>query len=160
MMGLLHAAHSPFDSVLTPCRVMFSLRFAISSFSVSVLDPPVLDGGETVGATCEFTDCTAVGTELANCWLLPASGPDDWNPHQVYRRVIVAISDNYNNHQTPQPFCGPFPGPPWWAGVKRELLNFMVQGKINRGRHTDHPTWRHSIWTNQYPPSPSPNFLQ
>ena len=67
MMGLLHAAHRPFDSVLTPCRVMFSLRFAISSFSVSVLDPPVLLDGETVEAACEFTDCAAVETELVSC---------------------------------------------------------------------------------------------
>jgi len=32
----------------------------------------------------------------------------------------------------------------------------MVQGKINRGRHTDHPTGRHSIRTKQCPPPPSP----
>jgi len=31
-----------------------------------------------------------------------------------------------------------------------------VQGEINRGRHTDHPAGRHSIWTNQCPPPPSP----
>jgi len=42
-----------------------------------------------------------------------------------------------------------FLGPSEWAGARRELLDFMVQGKINRGRHTDHPTGRHSIWTNQ-----------
>jgi len=36
----------------------------------------------------------------------------------------------------------------------------MVQGKINRGRHTDHPTGRHSIWTKQCPPPPFPHFLQ
>ena len=29
------------------------------------------------------------------------------------------------------------PGPLGWAGARRELLDFMVQGKINRGRHTD-----------------------
>jgi len=28
----------------------------------------------------------------------------------------------------------------------------MVQGKINRGRHNDHPAGRHSIRTNQRPP--------
>jgi len=27
------------------------------------------------------------------------------------------------------------------------LLDFMVQGKINRGRHTDHPAGHHSIQT-------------
>jgi len=37
---------------------------------------------------------------------------------------------------TPQPFYGPFAGPPGWAGARRELLDFMVQGEINRGRHT------------------------
>jgi len=31
----------------------------------------------------------------------------------------------------------------------------MVQGKINRGRHTDHLAGCHSIWTNQCPPPPS-----
>jgi len=49
-----------------------------------------------------------------------------------------------------------FPGPPGWAGAGRELLDFMVQGKINRGRHTVHPAGRHSIRTNQCPPPPSP----
>ena len=61
---------------------------------------------------------------------------------------------------TPQPFYGPFPGPPGWAGARRELLDFMVQGKINRGRHTDHPAGRHSIRANQcLPPPSSPYFL-
>jgi len=32
----------------------------------------------------------------------------------------------------------------------------MVQGKTNRGRHTDHPAGCHSIRTNQCPPPPSP----
>ena len=50
------------------------------------------------------------------------------------------------------------PGPPGWAGGRRELLDFMVQGKINRGRHTDHPAGCHFIRTNQCPPPPSPIF--
>ena len=53
-----------------------------------------------------------------------------------------------------------FPGPPGWASARRELLDFMVQGKINRGRHNDHPTGRHSIWTNQCPLPPSPIFYR
>ena len=57
----------------------------------------------------------------------------------------------------PQPFYAPFSGtPPGWSGARRELLDFMVQGKINRGRHWPHPTGRHSIRTNQCPPPPSP----
>jgi len=47
-----------------------------------------------------------------------------------------------------------FPGPPGTASARRELLDFMVQGKINRGRHTDHPDGRHSIRTKQCPPPP------
>jgi len=43
---------------------------------------------------------------------------------------------------------------------EEKLLDFMVQGKINRGRHTDHPAGRHSIQTNQCPPPSSPYFLQ
>jgi len=52
-----------------------------------------------------------------------------------------------------------FPGPPGWAGARRELLDFMVQGKINTGRHTDHLAGRHSIRTNQCPPPPSPHIF-
>jgi len=52
-----------------------------------------------------------------------------------------------------------FPGPPGRAGARRELLDFMVQGKINRGRHTDDPAGSHSIRTNQCPPPPSPVFI-
>ena len=57
-------------------------------------------------------------------------------------------------------FTALFQGPSEWADARRELLDFMVQGKINRGRHTDHPAGRHSIWTNQCTPPPSPIFLQ
>jgi len=34
-------------------------------------------------------------------------------------------------------FTALFLGPPGCAGARRELLDFMVQGKINRGRHTE-----------------------
>jgi len=53
-----------------------------------------------------------------------------------------------------------FLGSPGWAGARRELLDFMVQGKINRGRHTYHPAGHHSIWTNQCPPPPPPIFYR
>jgi len=52
-----------------------------------------------------------------------------------------------------------FPGPPRWAGARRELRDFMVQGEINKGRHTVHPARRHSIRTNQCPPPPSPHIF-
>jgi len=56
-------------------------------------------------------------------------------------------------------FTALFPGPPGWAGARRELLDSVVQGKIDRGRHTDHLDGRHSIRTNQCPP-PASHFMQ
>jgi len=54
----------------------------------------------------------------------------------------------------------PFSVPPGWAGARRELLDFMVQGEINRGRHTNHPAGHQSIRTNRCPPPPSPIFYR
>jgi len=77
--------------------------------------------------------------------------------HFVHNLLLVPLSVHHHHNR----FTALFPGPPGWAGARRELLDFMVQGKINRGRHTDHPTGRHSIRTNQCPPPPSsPYFLQ
>jgi len=56
-------------------------------------------------------------------------------------------------------FTALFPGPPGSASARREPLDFVVQGKINRGRHTDHPAGCHSIQTNQCPPLPSLPFF-
>jgi len=57
----------------------------------------------------------------------------------VHHFIALAIL-TLTPHTTLQLFYGPLsPGPPGWAGARRELLDFMVQGKINRGRHTDHP---------------------
>ena len=70
--------------------------------------------------------------------------------------MLMHFMMNNTLHHHHNCFMALFPGPPGWAGAKRELLDFMVQGKINRGRHTDHPAGRHSIWTNQCPPPPSP----
>ena len=65
-------------------------------------------------------------------------------PHHTYTTVL-------------RPF---FLGPPGWAGARRELLDFMVQGKINRGRHTDQPAGGHSVRTKQCPPPSPSHFLQ
>jgi len=68
---------------------------------------------------------------------------------------------HHHNHTAPQLFYSPFPGRPGWAGARRELLDFMVQGEIYRGRHTDHSAECHSVWINQCAPPPSPHiFLQ
>jgi len=70
--------------------------------------------------------------------------------------VPIPFPSHHHHHNR---FTALFPGPPGWAGARRELLDFMMQGKINRGRHTNHPVGCHSIRTNQCPP-PSPIFLQ
>jgi len=75
-----------------------------------------------------------------------------------YDHLLVVLRHGWY-HTTPQPFYGLFPEPPGWASARRELLDFMVQGKTNRERHTDHPAGRHSIRTNQCPPPPSPIFF-
>jgi len=68
--------------------------------------------------------------------------------------LIKSYISRYHNR-----FTALLPGPPGWAGARRELLDFMVQGKINRSRHTDHPARRHSIRTNQCPSPPSPHII-
>jgi len=72
-------------------------------------------------------------------------------------RANVKMIDELHHHHNR--FTALFPGPPAWASARRELLDFMVQGKTNRSRHTDHPAGRHSIWTNQCPPLPFPIFF-
>jgi len=72
----------------------------------------------------------------------------------LYKPKHTHTSTHTHNH-----FTALFPGPPRWAGARRELLDFIVQGKINRGRHTDHPAGRHSTWTNQCPLPPCPHFF-
>jgi len=62
--------------------------------------------------------------------------------------IVSHCAKNHHHNR----FTALFPGPAGWAGARRELLDFMVQGKIDRGRHTDHPDGRHSIRTNQCPP--------
>jgi len=74
--------------------------------------------------------------------------------------VAHSVAQNTYTH-TYNRFTALFPGPLGWASARRELLDFMVQGKVNRGRHIDHPAGRHSIRTNQCSPPPSsPYFLQ
>ena len=74
------------------------------------------------------------------------------NPQYQCQLIRFEMWKNCHHHNS---FTALLPGPPGWAGARRELLDFMVQGKINRGRHTDHPAGWHSIRTNQCPPPPS-----
>ena len=83
-----------------------------------------------------------------------------WNAECSSSRVMLQLTlsalqhlllASYHHHNR---FTALFPGPPGLAGARRELLVFMVQEEINRGRHTDHLAGCHSIQTNQWPPPP------
>ena len=75
--------------------------------------------------------------------------------------ITNPVQHNVRTHtHTLNRFTALFPGPAGWVGARREPLDFMVQGKINRGRHTDNPSWRNSIRTNHRPPTPSPIFYR
>jgi len=67
---------------------------------------------------------------------------------------ILNLTQHHHHHNR---FMALFSGPPRWASARTELLNFMVQGKINRGIHTDNLARCHSIRTKQCPPLPSPH---
>jgi len=85
-------------------------------------------------------------------WTVPHSFSIHWLPRETVMypglhycpRICssIPVTELYTG-TTPPPhhnhFTALFPGPPGWAGASWELLDFMVQGKINRGRHTDHP---------------------
>ena len=77
----------------------------------------------------------------------------------LYMTPHFTLTFVYLPHHNHNRFTALFPGPSGWAGTRKELLAFTVQGKINRGRHTDHPAGHHSIQTNQCPPPPSPPFF-
>jgi len=73
-----------------------------------------------------------------------------WTANTSNMSHIQSLHHHHHNH-----FTALFPGPPGSAGARTELLDFMVQWKINRGRHTDYPAECHSIRANQCPPPPS-----
>ena len=70
----------------------------------------------------------------------------DGNWSKLFHRPDLngSVKTLHTHTYTHNRFTALFPGPPGWAGARRELLDFMVQGKINRGRHTNHSARRHS----------------
>jgi len=78
----------------------------------------------------------------------------NWFAHDPADATATPSPLDTHLHTHTQPFTALFPGPTGWASARKELLNFMVQGKINRGRHINHPDGRHSIWTKQCHPPP------
>jgi len=89
----------------------------------------------------------------------PGQVPQNRAFHNTEARLLHTVRHCHPIHQHHNRFTALFPGPPGRAGARRELVDLMVQWKINRGRHTDHPAGRHSIRINQCPPPPSPQFF-
>jgi len=161
----------PFDNCLffNPAKMFLNsvLRF-VSEISATVCRTPVL---------AAVAPTVVEGVDMSSkriAWLLSTSSLH--MPCSLLVEVFNKPSENcnnrparYNSKETENEnfwvphhnrFTALFVGPPGWAGARRELLDFMVQKKINRGRHTDHPAGRNSIRTNQFPPPPSPIFLK
>jgi len=68
---------------------------------------------------------------------------------RTYRQHVACIPHRHHNRFT---VC-----PAGWAGARRKLLlDFMVLGRITRGRHTDNLDGRHSIQSNQQSTSINP----
>jgi len=90
--------------------------------------------------TCGKGHCYLItGCLMLVNWLCLPSGTWHIIPLTPHREVLC---HPITTPQTPQPFYSPFSGTTGWAGARRELLELMVQGKINRGRHTMIPTIR------------------
>jgi len=109
-------------------------------------------------SACLATAWNACSTFSASLALVSKYGRFPLLVHHCCARFGITWNtiDTINHHNR---FTALIPGPPGWAGARREILDFMVQGKINWGRHTDHPAGCHSIRTNQCPPPPSPIFF-
>jgi len=62
------------------------------------------------------------------------------NSSERWQRMLAVKHSQHKhlglNTHTHKRFTALFLGPPGWAGARKEPLDFMVQGKINRGRHT------------------------
>jgi len=113
----------------------------------------------TAGTRAVHRHCLDSGSELRGRRQICSIASMNNSLLQLTWLDYVTITTQSPQH-THDHFTALFPGPTVWAGARRELLDFMVQGKINRGRHTDHPAGRHSIQTNQCPPPPhTPLFL-
>jgi len=113
-----------------------------------------------------FLSCHEVVASEMGSWVQTKVDRVRWRDGEMVlkRKWGFSLSEVKTQLRTPPPphhihFMALSLGPPGWASARREVLDFMVQGKITRSRHTDHPAGCHSIWTNQYPLPPSPHFF-
>jgi len=75
--------------------------------------------------------------------------------------VKVWIHHTHTHTHAHNRFTALFPGPPRWAGaIEENFWTLWCKGRLTEADNTDHPAGRHSIWTKQCPPPPSPHFFQ
>ena len=131
---------SLFNSGAHVCRLPLTIAFTQQQWLLLARDCILCAGC----CACRFWQVNYQACTWHSCWgyLLSLFGIINKHTH---------THTHTHNH-----FTALFPGPSRWAAARRELLDFMVQGEINRGRHTDHLAGCHSIQTNQCAPPPSP----
>ena len=140
-----------------PCCIGSSSRSFLGRFTVRLTRRAATDAGvvtatdDVAGVTGELT-VVVVSAFLLTPFLFYIDSLTSQHC-QVTTASCTQHSVSPTHHNR---FTALFPGPPRAASARRKLLDFMVQGKINRGRNTNHPAGRHSIRTNQCPPPPSP----
>jgi len=94
---------------------------------------PIQGQGQGHGAFELLTTSEAVHAGGDDC--SPLAGLSGfWTILFLSVKITESATTSHHNH-----FTALLPGPPRWAGARRELL---VQGKIDRGRRTDHPQLR------------------
>ena len=90
------------------------------------------------------------------------SQPETYHVRQRWTWIHHEMNTSSSETAKPTPHHNRFMALFWdhlGEPVPEQLLDFMVQRKINRGRHTNHLAGGHSIRTNQCPPPPSPHFF-
>jgi len=99
-----------------------------------------------------------VALEIRSILIIKTSPDSITQEMHVWTEVCYLSTILYHHHHN---HFRPFSGTIRWAGARRKpLLDFMVLGRITRGRHTNNPGGHHSIRTNQQSTSINPPSLR
>jgi len=80
-----------------------------------------------------------------------------WKGRGIFNARCTNVETVMTHSHTRNHFTALYPGLPGWAGARRNLVDFMVLGKITEA---DNPAWRHSMRTNKQLTSLIPPFLR
>jgi len=79
------------------------------------------------------------------------------------RAMLPVISDelmSIHHHHHHNHFMAFFPDHPGEPVPEENFWTLWCKGRLTETRHTNHSAGRHSVWTNQCPPPPSPIFYR